>query len=148
MRLKSTLIAATAAFAAVMGLATPSTAAGSVAATRADLDRSWGYARVQMGWTVHPYKIDPIAIHLEDKLTDGYTLGIRIGVEYGSGHVLYRWRFVEPGSASGQWTTYADGGRYPYYAFFEMCKFKNGVASSCLRSKIMENPADDSGVSG
>ncbi|MDX2591396.1 MULTISPECIES: hypothetical protein [Streptomyces] len=149
MRLKHTLAASAAvALAAVLVPAAATPAAAAPLTTSASV-RATDYSysgRVDIGWRLRPYSLDPVTIHVEDTATDGYAIGARLVTNGDNGHIVWRLRTIPSGQDTATWTTYASPGGYIDNAYIEVCKIRvsTGVISSCESSSVMNAPFDDS----
>lgn len=149
MRFQHTIMAGAAALAAlIVPLAATPAAAATPTTSDTVGDNSFS-GRMDIGWRIQPYRLDPIQITLKDTATDGYAIGTRL-ITYGeNGQIIWKMRTIPSGQDTATWTTYAAPGGYINYAYFEVCKIKvsSGVIASCWSSKVMNAPFDDSSVS-
>ncbi|MCX5312620.1 hypothetical protein [Streptomyces sp. NBC_00154] len=147
MHLKRTLLVTVAACAAVAGPAFTGTAAAASNVTATSVSTSWGYAKVQAGWQVNPYKLDPLYMYVEDRDADGHSVAVRL-VTYGDAGTHYFPLHQVSTGVGTHWDafSYANPGGWIALARIELCQMEGSKILTCVGSSNMKPPFDDSSV--
>ncbi|MFF4078947.1 hypothetical protein ACIO87_21920 [Streptomyces sp. NPDC087218] len=142
---KKTLLVAMAACAALAAPAFTGTAAAAGTVTSSSVETSWGYAYVKAQWRLNPYQLNPLYLSVKDTAADGHSVGIRLITKGDAGTHYFPLHRVSTGNGTG-WAgdSYANPGGWIASAWIELCRMEGTTVLSCVSSKVMYAPFDDS----
>ncbi|WP_148836525.1 hypothetical protein [Streptomyces sp. sk2.1] len=142
---KKTLLVAVAACAALAAPAFTGTAAAAGTVTASGVETSWGHAHVKAQWRLDPCRLDPLHMSVKDTAADGHSVGVRLITEGDAGTHCFLPHRVSTGNGTG-WAgdSCADPGGRIASAWIELCRMEGATALSCVSSKVVHAPFDDS----